>query len=60
VGRQSQSKLPKGSPTKAPSESNYMSLFGRSNEVDYDLRAEYLQKEKGLMSTIRQALDEKR
>lgn len=44
------------SPTKGLSESNYMSLFGRNSEVDLDIWAEYLEKEKGLKSTLKKEL----
>lgn len=43
----------RNSPSKQPAESNYMNLFGRNSEIDIDLRAEYLQKEKGLTSTLK-------
>jgi hypothetical protein len=52
----SQGKLGKSSPVKQqPNESNFMNLFGRSSEIDLDIRAEYIQQHKGLMSTIKQA-----
>ena len=41
--------------TKNLAESNYMSLFGRSSEVDVDIKMEYLQKEKGLSSTLKRS-----
>lgn len=41
---------------KGLSESNYMSLFGRNSEVDLDIWAEYLEKEKGLKSTLKKEL----
>ena len=52
---QSQSKLDKSksSPVKNLVESNYMNLFGRNSEVDLDIRIEYVQKEKGLKSTLK-------
>jgi hypothetical protein len=55
---QSQSKLDKSknSPAKGLAESNYMSLFGRSSEVDLDIRMEYLTKEKGLKSSLKKEL----
>jgi hypothetical protein len=30
-----------------------MTLFGRSNEIDIDIRTEYMQQQKGLISTIK-------
>ena len=58
---QSQSKLDKSrsSPIKNLAESNYMSLFGRNSEVDLDIRMEYVQKEKGLKSTIKEIKETK-
>lgn len=36
-----------------------MSLFGRNSEVDLDIRMEYVQKEKGLKSTIKEIKETK-
>ena len=34
-------------------ETNYMSSYGRSSDGDIDLKAEYLEKERGLMAYIK-------
>ena len=43
-----------GSPTKPMQlQTNYMVSFGRNNDTDIDLKAEYMEKERGLMAYIK-------
>ena len=47
-----------GSPTKPMQvQTNYMVSFGRNNQTDLDLKAEYMEKERGLLSYIKYILD---
>lgn len=41
------------SPSKGLQESNYMGLFGRNSEVDLDIWAQYLEREKGLKCILK-------
>ena len=45
----------KQSPMKL--ETNYMNQFGKNSEADVDLRKEYMEKERGLLSYIKFILD---
>ena len=47
-----------GSPTKPMQlQTNYMVSFGRNNDTDIDLKAQYMEKERGLMAHIKYVLD---
>lgn len=47
----------KNSPTKQMQETNYMNFFGKNSTSELNLKEEYMQKERGLMSHIKYLLE---